>query len=185
MNEKIEQWRPVVGWESFYEVSDYGRIRSLKRDTRNSEKILKGERMKKGYIRIRLLTHSRSVRILLHRIVGAAFIPNPQRFPQINHKDGLKHNNSAENLEWVTQSMNSFHALRTGLFSSPVGQHCGASKLTNKDVDNILSSPMNGAQIAKLLGVARCTVNRIRSGKTWDTRRVNKALQAAGTKETA
>lgn len=53
--------------------------------------------------------------VYVHRLIALAFIPNPNGYPQINHKDGDKHNNHVENLEWVTASMNNFHAYRTGL----------------------------------------------------------------------
>ena len=95
-----EIWKPVKGYEELYEVSNYGRVKSLRYN-----KILKTCINKYGYERVSLhdgKSHDKTV----HRLVACAFIPNPYNLPQINHKDENKLNNCVDNLEWCTNSYN-------------------------------------------------------------------------------
>lgn len=68
-----------------------------------------------GYVRVELWENGKGRKYLVHRLVAQAFIPNPERKPQVNHIDGDKSNNKISNLEWVTQSENQIHAYRCGL----------------------------------------------------------------------
>lgn len=106
-----ESWRPVRGYEGEYEVSDMGRVKSLKG---GSGRILKPGRSA-GYPFINLLLngHQRSSKI--HRLVAEAFIPNPESLDTVNHIDGDKANNHVDNLEWASYSDNNTHALYAGL----------------------------------------------------------------------
>lgn len=70
---------------------------------------------KKGYLRIYVSVNSRRKGFSVHRLLAMAFIPNPEHKPEVNHKDGVKSNNSLSNLEWVTKSENIIHAYKTGL----------------------------------------------------------------------
>ena len=94
-----EVWKPVVGYEGLYEVSNLGRVRRVK--------IIEPSRKKHGYMQISL-TGSDGVRksFRLHRLVAEAFIPNPDGKPQVNHKDEDTENNRARNLEWATAEEN-------------------------------------------------------------------------------
>lgn len=105
-----EVWRPVIGWEGLYDVSNLGRVRSVKRFVRNKNsirpvesRILKPSLGKNGYYYLR---NCKGKAKYIHRMVAEAFIPNPNALPQINHKDENKLNNSVYNLEWCTQSYN-------------------------------------------------------------------------------
>lgn len=80
-------------------------------------KKLKQQISKAGYFTVFIAGRRR---ILVHRALAKTYLPNPHQHPQINHKDGIKLNNSLENLEWCTQSHNTYHALRTGLH--PTGE---------------------------------------------------------------
>lgn len=95
----MEKWKSIKGFEGLYEVSDLGRVRSIKSDT-----ILKGELLH-GYKRVALF-NEKYKKVFVHRLVADAFIPNPDGLPQINHKDEDKTNNCVDNLEWCTSKYN-------------------------------------------------------------------------------
>lgn len=97
-----ERWLPVAGYEGLYEVSDAGNVRSLFRYKR----MLKHNVSKRGYHTVQLFKGKTGKRVLVHRIVAAAFAPNPYNFSQVNHKDENKSNNAANNLEWCTAKYN-------------------------------------------------------------------------------
>jgi DNA-binding XRE family transcriptional regulator len=103
----MESWKPVEGYEGLYEVSDLGRVRSIKR----SGRILAGCQVAHGYIAVSLHKNNQKSMYLVHRLVAKAFIPNPENKSQVNHKDLDKRHNSVENLEWVTPRENIEHAL--------------------------------------------------------------------------
>lgn len=112
-----EIWLPVVGQEGFYEVSNFGRVRSLffKNGVvfklRTIPKVLKTFTSKQRRVHAPLWGKWKTV----HRLVAMAFIPNPNDKPEVNHKDGNPGNNLADNLEWCTSSENKRHAFATGL----------------------------------------------------------------------
>lgn len=99
----MEEWRNIKGYEGDYQVSSYGRIKSLKW---GNEKNLKNQKHYKGYEFVTLLKNGKSHKYKVHRLVAQAFIPNPNNYPQVNHKDENKANNKVENLEWCTNKYN-------------------------------------------------------------------------------
>lgn len=99
-----EQWVDVVGYEGLYRVSDQGRVYSVKRG-----KTLHPRRRQFGYVDVTLSKDGNVTHHLVHRLVALAFIPNPDNKPQVNHMDGNRWNDRAENLEWVTASENQRH----------------------------------------------------------------------------
>lgn len=112
-----EIWKGVKGYEDLYEVSSFGRVRSLPRTCRKLEgremndyiyqgKMLRPYRDKKGYLSVRLYRKRIAKDIKVHRLVAQTFIQNPDHLPQINHKDENKANNRADNLEWCTNLYN-------------------------------------------------------------------------------
>lgn len=105
-----EIWKPVLGYEGLYEVSNLGNIRNML-----TNKIF---HIKKGcpYKKVRLKnSNGEAKNLYVHRIVAEAFIDNHDNLPQVNHIDGNKLNNNADNLEWVSSSENIRHAYSTGL----------------------------------------------------------------------
>ena len=106
-----EVWKPVVGYEGLYEVSNMGRVKSLGNGKSNNssyskERILKGRKTHRGYLRVNLYKNNKAKDYYIHRLVAEAFIPNIDNLPCINHKDENPKNNHVTNLEWVTYKEN-------------------------------------------------------------------------------
>lgn len=103
-------WLPIYGYEVIYEISDFGEVKSLNYNHTGKEKILAKKLHRSGYDTVMLCKNAEKKNKSIHILVAQAFVDNPQRKPQVNHKDGNKHNNCAENLEWVTASENIKHS---------------------------------------------------------------------------
>lgn len=95
-------WRPIPGYEGFYEVSTSGQIRSVYR----YRKVLKPMVSNTGYERVDLFKKRVRKQFSVHRLVALTFIDNPDGKPYVNHKDENKTNNSVDNLEWVSHVEN-------------------------------------------------------------------------------
>jgi hypothetical protein len=121
------EWKPVKGYEGLYEVSSEGEIRSLQRKityvhpwtgkecTRTqNERILRPGKSKGGYLQVSLCGEEDSKRYV-HRLVADAFVDGAGPMLEVNHINGDKYDNSADNLEWVTHLQNMRHALANGM----------------------------------------------------------------------
>lgn len=122
MKDQIE-WKPVPTLEDRYHISKCGKLKSLPKWRRtgtggyiSKEKLLAERRDTKGYI---ILEMSRTDGSFYYekrsRLIAKLWIPNPRNLPVVNHINGIKDDDSVENLEWCTISENEFHAYRTGL----------------------------------------------------------------------
>lgn len=100
-------WKDIPGYEGLYQVSNTGRVRSLNYNGTRKTKVLKQGTNKDGYKRIKLYKDGKFKVYLVHRLVALAFIPNPNNYPIINHKDENRWNNNVDNLEWCTYKYNS------------------------------------------------------------------------------
>ena len=131
-----EVWKPVVGYEGLYEVSDIGNVRGKRG-------LLKPQPRQHGYISVWLYGRYRSAKragkqFSVHRLVAEAFVQNPNGYTEVNHKDECKTNNRAENLEWVSHQQNSSFGTRgarigrantNGKRSKPIAQYTLDGKL--------------------------------------------------------
>ena len=133
-----ENWRPIKGYEGFYDISSFGRVKSIERKVSNGhglvllhERFLKPNILAKGYFQVTLYNGKTRKCFQVHRLVAEAFIPNDNNYPQINHKNGNKQDNRVENLEWCDNSMNQLHAWQMGL-QKP--HYCGGGADRKKSV---------------------------------------------------
>lgn len=108
-----EIWRDIPGYEGYYQVSNFGRVKSLSRKVYNrggfhisKDRILKQQLRKDRYYNVHLLKEGVKKIFFVHRLVALAFIPNPNNYPDINHKDENPANNCVNNLEWCTEKYN-------------------------------------------------------------------------------
>lgn len=104
---KYDLARPIEGYNKMYYVTRDGCILSLISYMNTGKiKVLNGYKRKNGYVDINLYLQDKPKSYRVHRLVAQAFIPNPNNFPVINHKDEVKHNNHVSNLEWCTDKYN-------------------------------------------------------------------------------
>lgn len=174
----MEIWKDIIGFENYYQVSNQGRVKSLKRKGRLKEKILKQFDLKK-YSAVILSKNSLSKTKTIHRLVASAFIPNPKNKEQVNHINGIKSDNRVENLEWATASENTQHAFDSGLndavrfSSSKTGFKNGIkARALTFDIANEIRSRyktenISSRQLAKEYKVGQSTILGIVNNKTY------------------
>lgn len=118
----MEQWKDIEGYENKYQISNKGNVKSLIDNTGNRRELIRKPRIgNSGYYYVNLFIGNKSKSKKIHRLVAEHFVDNPYNKPCVNHIDGNKLNNSADNLEWVTSSENSKHAVERGLKIMPRG----------------------------------------------------------------
>lgn len=159
----IEEWRDVPGYEGCYQASNLGRVRSLPRTRRKKDawggyttatysgKIL-SPAQNRGTLYWSLALGKDNTQ-MLHRVIASTFCENPLNLAEVNHKDGDRSNNRAENLEWVSSSGNKFHSYR----ELDRKQHVWTTPVKLVKGDEVLLFPSQLAA-AKHLGVVAASV---------------------------
>lgn len=197
-----EKWLPVVCYESLYEVSNFGRVRSLDHQVKKKNGVVEQKRgtvlrpqlAGKGYFYVTLYYSGIKKQVAVHRLVAMAFI-GADNGMHVNHIDLDKTNNIVENLEWVTRSGNAQHAKSAGRY---ILQHAGgrtlarnnpriAKKLTLNQVEEIKRLAASGnykqKDIASQFGITQAVVSKINRGAIWgDKVRISAHVLAAPVK---
>jgi len=157
-----EIWKDLPEYEGLYQVSNLGRVRSLKF---GRERILKPGLNGRGYYTVGLCRGGKGETYAIHRLVMLAFVGESDL--HVNHKSGVKTDNRLENLEYCTRSENIRHALDIGLMA--IGENHHNSKLTRACVERIKYEHQGMTQqaIAEIYGITRQQVSDIRLGKIW------------------
>lgn len=174
---KKEKWMPVKGFEGYYIISNYGVLMSLDRAiTRSDGMVLncKGKALnpsitKDGYLRTMLSKPGKSKSYLIHRLVAESFIPNPKNKRTVNHKNGIKSDNKAINLEWATDRENIKHSFdvlgRKGTNLGRFGDmHSNSIRVTQMKNGEVVGSYGSIREASRKTGIHRSTIlNAFRS----------------------
>lgn len=168
-----EIFKPVIGYDGIYEISNFGKVKSLARKgkgSRNTDIILSPGMGGSGYYFVYLCKNGTNKMFMIHRLVAINFLDNPENKREVNHINGIKTDNRLENLEWVTPSENILHGIRLGIMNTAKGSQKKNSLFTEDEVRKIkirLNNGEIGFRIAKELGVDKGVISSIRRGKTW------------------
>lgn len=158
--EQKEIWRPVVGFEGTYEVSNLGKVKSVRKGN-----ALTGSHCHGGYIHVILCRKGeKKITRNVHRIVAEAFIPNPNNLPQINHKDENKLNNRVENLEWCSGTYN----MNYGTVKEKTG-HKKPVEMLDENY-NLIAVFKSGVEASEKTGVHKQSISNCCTGKSTYTR---------------
>lgn len=158
----MEVWKDISGFEGYYQISSAGRVKSLKRivvDSRNrkqsiKEKLLSPDKSNNGYLRVTLSIGCKTERVLVHRLVAEAFIPNTSGKKTVNHINGIRDDNRLENLEWSTYSENHLHAFRV-LGKKPNKTMLGKSGALSHSSKKVICVN-NGIEYGSIAEAGRC-----------------------------
>lgn len=167
-----EQWRPILGYEGIYEVSDMGRVRSLdRRDRRGYRQKGKPKTLTldaNGYPVVNLWSGTGRTHHV-HRLVAGAFLGESGGL-SVNHKSGDKQDNRPGNLEYLTLAENTLHQHGSGWTVQPLGSANGKSKLSESDIPDIRRLRREGKtyrQIGEAYHVSDGAIRAVTTGRTW------------------
>lgn len=148
-------WKTIDGFSN-YEVSKDGEVRNA-----NTKYILKGRLSKSGYFQVSIKDDNtgKFKNQYIHRLTALAFIENPENKPQVNHKDGVKTNNTDTNLEWSTASENQKHRHSIGIIQT------SQRKVGKFDGDKIIASYDSIVEAARAEGSPRVSIDSVLGGR--------------------
>lgn len=155
----MEIWKDIIGYEGYYQVSNLGRIKNI-----NTNRILTGDTNNIGYKRVTLYTPEKK-RFFIHKLVALHFCEGYQEDLVVNHKDGNKLNNCANNLEWVTRSENDLHAFKMNLRQAFPCQFKKQILAFDKDTKQLVKEYQNVQECCDDLHVARSNIYNCCNGK--------------------
>lgn len=158
----MEVWKYIKGYEGLYQISNLGRVKSLKRNI-----LLKKKKEKTGYNSVYLFKNGIGKYWRVHRLVCVSFIPNPNNYPIINHINGIKDDNKLDNLEWCTVSYNTKDAYDKKYIIPKKGAEKKNSKLTDEQVLIIRNTNKTQKEISIIYNISKSLVSLIKNKKRW------------------
>lgn len=162
-----EIWMPVLGFEGLYEISCYGRVKSLVKFKRRTEIILKQRIHSAGYLRVCLAKDNKIFDKYSHIMTAEVFVKKEnETFNEVNHLDGNKANPQCLNLEWGTHRSNLNHAWVTGLCDN-IGENHRRSLLKNDEAIEIYNSRKSNEDLSMEFGVSVYVIGHIKRGNTY------------------
>jgi len=161
--EKGEIWVNLRGWEGSYQISNFGRTRSLPRKGRKLGKVMGYQKAKNFYyLQLSKMREGEIVKkecLVIHRAIAVAFVPNPEKKKLVRHKDGNTDNNRADNLEWYCRT-EMIRKKRTY-------QSAKLSKEEVLEIAKLLKNKISVRKIAKKYGMKYSAIHCIKTGKHW------------------
>jgi len=157
-------WKDIVGYDGVYQVSNVGEVKGLSGTLKQGDDTF-------GYLKVVLCDKDKNrCNKKVHRLVAEAFINNPSKKPQTNHKNGVKSDNRVENLEWCTRLENMKHASKNNLVHP--GERTHTAKLNEHQVKRIrlmkeITSGLTQQRIAEMFKVTPQNVYKILNGGSW------------------
>lgn len=154
----------IPGYDGMYQVTDSGKVFSVR-----SKRFLNPKPYSCGYVYVVLFRNGDRERHMVHRLVAKAFIESSTDNFEVNHINGIKHDNRKENLEWVSRSENIKHAISIGLKKSSRGEQNGQSKLTWENVAYIrkVGDSVTKKELASKFGVDPAVIRRVLNNESW------------------
>ena len=173
----MEKWERIKGYEKYYEISNFGNVKSLDREISNKKgsytkkgRLLKKSYTSTGYLKVELTKNKKKKSFKVHRLVAQAFIPNPESKPNVNHIDGNPLNNNFKNLEWCTQKENVEHALKLGLIEK---------KLTPEQESELIKmyvSRVSGNELSRKFNISKTAIYIILRRNSIDVRKIKESM---------
>lgn len=171
-----EIWKSVIKFEGYYEVSNYGNVRSVDRtiirkgnvEVNYKSKLLKLNKDTDGYPQAILHKNNKFYTRKVHYLVAKMFILNPENKPTVNHKDGIKTNNFDWNLEWATVRENVQHSYDTGLkFAIKGAKNVLSKSVTQYDMNlNKIADFGSTLEAQRITGISRRCISYCANGIT-------------------
>ena len=155
----MEHWKSIAGYEGLYEVSDLGRVKSL---WYGKEKILKPTKDTQGYLLVGLHKEGQKKMSFVHRLVAKAFIQNPNNLETVNHKDEVKTNNVASNLEWMSQKDNINYGTHNKRSSEKRSKQV---QMFDKSTGELLATFPSTVEAERITGIYKSNISACCKGK--------------------
>lgn len=175
-----EIWRDIPLYDGQYQISSFGNFRSVYRKISRGKgfipKIIYKNHLYKlfdcgGYLQVTAKQNNVQKTIKIHKLVAEVFIPNPNHYPEINHKNGISTDNRIENLEWCNRQQNMRHAHKMGLMNMERGEERYNVKLTDEKVKEIKmlreKNKISTRKLAKMFDISRSTILDILRERRW------------------
>ena len=157
----MEKWKDIKGYEGLYQISNLGRVKSLPRIKYGRIKVSRETILvpilikKDGYYQVNVYLNGIRKKFSIHRLVAQAFIPNPNNYPVVNHKDETQDNNNVDNLEWCTVAYNTSYGTaierRTAKCIKTVYQYTKENEFI-KEWDSAKQAEIKGGFISSHIG---------------------------------